>query len=83
MNTLIKQADGKIVYLPTGYDGVCHSCNSPVSYQEKIVVKIIKETDAVVLFECLDDMVCPHCLKPIISILIYKSLEVSQELKVK
>lgn len=76
---LIKKKDAEVMYL-NDYGGVCHNCNSPVEYDEKMVVYKVVERDNEVIFQALDELICPHCQQVMRWIYVYKSLDVTKEL---
>ena len=81
---LIKDKDqlyeNKIAILPHYGDGICHECNSPVEYSSEIWVVEIKNTEKWIIFVPLTQLRCPWCDCPINSMLIWKNLDVTEEL---
>jgi hypothetical protein len=76
---LIKKTSWKVVSMQD-YNGVCHSCNSPVSYDGGILVIEFENTAEYWRVVPVDIFVCPHCNEIMKVMMIYKSLEVSKEL---
>ncbi len=76
---MIKKTNRRIVK-NYGYGGVCHDCNSPVAYDEEMLVIEIAETNEYWLGVPVDAYECPYCSKPVSMMKVYKSLEVSKEL---
>ena len=80
----IKDADqlyeNKIVILPNYESGICHECNSPVEYSDKIWAVTIKDTEKWVVFAPLTLLKCPWCDCRIKSIAIWKDLDITAEL---
>ena len=78
-NQLIRQTHRKVV-LNVGYGGICHACNSPVAYDDEMLVVEVINTDAYWIAVPIDSYECPHCGTHIETIRVYKSLEVTKEL---
>ena len=62
------------------YGGVCHKCNSPVSYQGEMFLIEIEETSEYWRAVPVDEFRCPFCDEIVYIIKIYKSLDVTKEL---
>ena len=78
-NQLIRKSHRKVV-LNIGYGGVCHACNSPVAYDDEMLLVEVIKTDVYWIGVPVDIYECPHCNTHVETIRIYKSLEVSKEL---
>lgn len=77
---LIKETN-RIVGTIRGYDGVCDGCGTPLTYDDElIVIEILNMPDKVLLVP-VDRIICPHCNLELSIIKMWKSLEVSEELK--
>lgn len=79
---IIKETDRKIVNMG-GYMGVCHGCNTPLEYEDNLIVIIVKEFPDRKIVVPIDTLSCPYCSKDIATMTIYKSLEVTNEIKVR
>ena len=65
------------VVIIEGFSGVCHVCNSPISYGGRVVVVKVAETQDTVTYVPVDSLTCLHCFNPVRGISIYKDLCVS------
>ena len=77
---LIKRTDRKVSSV-RNYSGVCHQCNSPIEFEHEMIVVEIENTDDYWRVVPVDIFECPHCGEKIITMMVFKSLEVSKELK--
>jgi len=71
--------ENKLAILPYYENGICHICNSPIEYHDKILVTTIRDTEKWTVFVPLTMLKCPWCEARIKSILIWKDLEVTSE----
>ena len=70
----------KIAILPFYENGICNECGSPVEYKDEILAVEIKDTEKWVIFVPLTQLKCPWCKCPVKSMLIWKNLDVTEEL---
>jgi hypothetical protein len=78
---VIKETSRTVVTLER-YDGVCDGCGTPLSYVGQLILIEILNNDDVMVLVPIDRLVCPFCNKDIVTIKLWKNLEVSKELKV-
>ncbi len=76
---LIKKTHRKVI-LNIGYGGVCHNCNSPIAYDDEMIVVEIVKTDDFFLAVPIDSYECPYCNAHVETIRVYRSLDVTKEL---
>lgn len=63
------------------YGGVCHSCGSPVSYNGPIQTLVLEDniTPNEIRLFVLDKVFCPFCDCQMVTIKVYKNMEVTEE----
>ena len=72
--------DGRIYHL-NGFGGIC-KCGTPVETRHPIEAIRLAEDNRRILFWTLTVYLCPACREPIgPTLTVYKSLEITQELK--
>jgi hypothetical protein len=76
---IIKETSRKVGTID-GYTGWCNSCGTLVEYSERLIVIEIADDEEKVTLVPVDRLVCPECNKELITIYIYKNLEVTEEL---
>ena len=80
MAQLKKETNRRVVGIQ-GYKGVCNGCNSPVEYIGEMRLVEIEETDKEYFVVPIDIFSCPYCFSTVITMSIYKSLDVAEEIK--
>jgi hypothetical protein len=75
----VQTFEGKMGYIED-YNGVCHICNSPIEYYDRILVVNLYEDTKMYIFAPLTILTCPNCNSKIESMLVYKDMEITQEL---
>ena len=75
---LIKKTSRRLVTLEN-YNGVCHSCNSPIHHTEKMTFIEMENQDTFFSVIPIDAYECPYCGEIMKVMQIYKNLEVSKE----
>lgn len=79
---IIKETERKVVNM-VGYRGVCNGCNTPLEYEDSLIVIIIKEFPDKDVVVPIDTLSCPYCSLEIATLTVYKSLEVTSEMSIK
>lgn len=64
-----------------GYSGVCHTCDSPITYSGEITGVKFEDTEDSFRLLFLDALYCPHCDTKMIYAKVYKNLEVTKEFR--
>lgn len=65
------------------FDGVCHNCNSPISYDGEIIGVEHEKTEHDFRVIPIDLLICSFCENTIEVMRVYTSLNVTKELEVK
>ena len=76
----IQPYEEKIVIIPFYENGICHVCNSPVEYKDKIWAVTVQNQERWSVFMPLTMLKCPWCNSLIKTILIWKDLDITEEL---
>lgn len=62
------------------YRGICDGCGTPVECDEELIVIEVADLEDRVILCPADRLVCPHCSRELVTINIYKNMDVSGEL---
>jgi dUTPase len=76
---IIKETNREIGTLG-GYNGICDGCQIDLEYKGDLVVIKVDENDEEVVLVSKDRIICPNCNKEIVTMKLYKNLEISREL---
>ena len=80
MTSLIRETFRRIVQTQ-GYRGVCDACGGEIEYLEPFLVIEIEDTDLAYYVVPIDLFKCPHCDVGVQLMRIWKSVDITDELK--
>lgn len=77
---LLKETNRRVVSM-AHYRGVCHGCNSPIEYEEDLIVVLVFESEERDVVVPIDTLRCPYCSQEVASMTVYHNMDISQELR--
>lgn len=77
---LIKQTFRRVIEIQ-GYRGTCWTCYGAIEWLEPLVVIEIADTELYFEVIPIDAMMCPYCHEPVRGMQIWKSIDITEELK--
>ena len=76
---LLKETSRKVLVIEN-YRGVCDGCQTPIEYNERLILIEIERTEDHGLYVPIDILACPYCCKTVGAINLY-NLEVTEEIR--
>jgi hypothetical protein len=77
---IVKETSRKIVRTEN-YQGVCDGCGVNLEYKGELIAVIVEEGSVFDRLVPVDLLSCPSCYREIMTMKIYKSLDVSAEIR--